>query len=78
MEGIACDARHDAVTTVDARQQTGRRFGDWQMAYCGTAVFVQQHVDAMLPVEAAAARPDRIERLRRLMRELAAGGVSQR
>ena len=79
MVRIERDPRHQQVTTIDSRIVSARRFGDWRMAYSGTATFMQQHLDALLPFEASASRPDAIERLYRLMRELAAtGGVRQR
>lgn len=79
MARIERDVRHAQVTTIDSRVISDRRFGDWRMAYSGTATFMQQHIDALLPFEAAASRPDAIERLYQLMRELAAtGGIRQR
>jgi hypothetical protein len=79
MARIERDPRHEHVTTIDSRTVSARRFGDWRMAYSGTATFMQKHIEALLPFEAAASRRDAIEQLYRLMRELAAaGGIRQR
>lgn len=75
MKSIKADPRHEDVDVVEVKSVTGRQFTKWNLAYSGFATYVDEHIVAL--TDRAAGEPVglKINRLRRLMLELAVASV---
>lgn len=71
---IRGDDRHADVEVVDRRGLTARRFGEWSMAYSGPSFFMSQLVQPLVGRQPGAHLAREVDRLARMMRDLARRG----
>lgn len=69
MLSIRTDGRHRDLKVVDRRQINQRRFRKWEMAFTGSARYVDEPIQRLLESEAEGGRRPYVERIYAIMSE---------